>query len=85
MHRALPGYRQQVLVIDLKELHQERHVGLSSSDSRNSVIQYMVECGISYPVVPGSLLPGLTSRSCNDSLCILHFTIQIANDSGPLN
>lgn len=47
MHRALRGYRQQVLAIDLKELHQEGHIWLSSSYSRNHVIQYMVECGIS--------------------------------------
>lgn len=51
MHRALHGYRQRVLAIDLKdlkELHQEGHqVRLSSSYSRNHVIQYMVECGIS--------------------------------------
>lgn len=85
MHRALPGYRQHILAIDLKELHQEGHIRLSSFYSRNRVIQYMVECDISQQGVPGSLLPGLTSGDCNISHRILHFTIQREDDTGPLN
>lgn len=47
MQGALPGYRQHILAIDLKELHQEEDIQLSSFYGRHRIIQYVVEFGIS--------------------------------------